>query len=75
MISPQQIGEAMQMAWDEWTSDTGCIPSCFTVRGPITTRISADFEESVFADRVAFFLRVNKEITEQNFCESVSIRS
>lgn len=56
MITPEQIGSALQQVWNDWTLDTGTIPHCIKIYGPTTTRISASFENSLFAHRVASIL-------------------
>ena len=47
------LADAMQAAWDEFCADTGCIPDCFTIHGPATTRVSANFRYGNFASFVA----------------------
>lgn len=37
------LAEALQEAWNDWCSDTGCVPDGFHIRGPATTRVTADF--------------------------------
>lgn len=55
-ISPEAVAFAMQSVWNEHCADTGNIPECFSVHGPRTTRVSADFRVSQFAERVAVLL-------------------
>lgn len=46
------VTEAMQSAWDEFCTDAGCIPDCFSIRGPRTTRVFANFGYGNFAEMV-----------------------
>ena len=46
------VERAMQKYWDDWCSDTGCVPPEFTIRGPGTTRVYADFRSSEMALRI-----------------------
>jgi hypothetical protein len=49
----RDAADAMQRYWNDWCSDTGTIPAEFTIRGPRTTRVYADFRHSGMASRVA----------------------
>lgn len=55
-ITNEQVEESLQEAWDNWAMDTGCIPCCFKIYGPRTTRVSANFKGSQFAANVASIL-------------------
>lgn len=47
------VAKAMQEAWDDWTADTGEIPTAFTIAGPPTTKVYADMTYGNFAKAVA----------------------
>jgi hypothetical protein len=54
MIDTERLTVALQHAWNEWCSDTGCVPDGFTIKGPPTTRVVADFQRgAAFVERVA----------------------
>jgi hypothetical protein len=46
-----ELAEAMQWAWDEFCTDTGCFPDCFEWRGG-NGRLWARFDRGNFADYV-----------------------
>lgn len=52
-LSPDALADAMQSAWNDWCADTGCIPDAFSIRGPRTTQVYADFRGSNYAHHVA----------------------
>lgn len=51
------LADSANDAFGEFCADTGCIPDCFTIHGPRTTRMSAEFRRGNFihwvTDRVA----------------------
>lgn len=53
-FSVERVADAMQNAWNDFTTDTGCYPDCFKVEiGPAgKKRLTADFEISNFAEMV-----------------------
>lgn len=57
-ITPQRLSDALQSAWNEWIADTHSTPGCFTVHGPSTTMLYADFtKEPNFTSSVVDHLR------------------
>lgn len=50
------IAAALDGAWGDWIGDTGCIPDCFTIHGPKTTRVEAQFGRGNFAEHVLGWL-------------------
>jgi hypothetical protein len=51
------LAEVMQDIWNDRAMDCGEIPSCFEIKGPPTTRIYADFEDSTFVWNIVETLR------------------
>jgi hypothetical protein len=51
------LAEVMQDTWNDRAMDCGEIPSCFEIKGPPTTRIYADFEDSTFVWNIVETLR------------------
>lgn len=51
------LGEVMQDIWNDRAMDCGEVPSCFEIKGPPTTRIYADFENSTFVWNIVETLR------------------
>ena len=54
-ITPEQMADALQRAWDDFVDDTGCFPDCLSLQGK---RISAEFDRGNFARYVAGWLDV-----------------
>ena len=52
----QALADALDGAWGDWIADTGCIPDSFTIHGPRTTRVEADFGKGNFAEHVLGWL-------------------
>jgi hypothetical protein len=50
------IAKALQSAWTDFCADTGCIPDCFTIHGPRTTQVEANFDRGNFAGFVRDWL-------------------
>lgn len=50
------LEDALQVAWNDWCSDTGCIPDGFSIHGPRTTRVEADFSKGNFMGHVTSWL-------------------
>lgn len=51
------LGEAMQLVWNDWCGDTGCVPDCIRIHGPRTTRVVGDFMHSNFTFQVVQTLK------------------
>lgn len=51
-VPQDALEDALQCAWNEWVGDTGSIPDEFSIAGPKTTRVTADFRRGTFARRV-----------------------
>jgi hypothetical protein len=47
-VNEEHLATAMQDVWNDWCSDTGCVPDGFRIAGPHTTRVYADFLKSPF---------------------------
>lgn len=60
-INEKMLREAMQNAWNDYVADTGCLPSDFSIHGPKTTRVSADFIRGDFAKFIISELEAEKE--------------
>ena len=52
LVTPEQIAEAMQDAWNDFCADTGCVPDAFEIRGPRTTRVYFNADRGNFAEMV-----------------------
>ncbi len=52
ILNRGMVVDALQQAWNDFCSDTGCIPDCFQVHGPRTTQVYADFNVGNFASFV-----------------------
>jgi len=48
-LTREQVVNALQLAWNDFVSDTGSIPDCFTIHGPRTTQVVASFAVGNFA--------------------------
>jgi hypothetical protein len=48
-VTRAMVVEALQDAWNDFTSDTGCFPECFKV---IRGKLFADFDQGHFASMV-----------------------
>jgi hypothetical protein len=55
-LTGEQVAEALNDIWGDFCGDTGCIPDCFTIHGPRTTQVEADFRKGNFASSVAALL-------------------
>ncbi len=60
-VTPEALGEAMQQVWNQWCSDTGCIPPEWTIRGPHTTRVEFDCRTGSFPEAVIETLTAMRE--------------
>lgn len=62
-VTPDEVATALDAAWGAFVGDTGCIPDCFTIRGPRSTRdtVGVDFGYGNFAGMVADHINVNRE--------------
>jgi hypothetical protein len=59
-ISKEQLVEALTDAWGEWLGDTHTIPGCFSIHGPRTVTVTADFTaEPNFIESVLWRLNSN----------------
>ena len=57
-FSPEKVlAEVMQDIWNDRAIDCGEVPTCFEIKGPRTTRVYADFEESQFVWNIVETLR------------------
>lgn len=56
MNETDELAQALQGAWNDWCSDTGCIPDSFTIHGPGTTRVVADFRRGNFVEHACRWL-------------------
>lgn len=54
-----ELADALNEAFGEFCADTGCVPDCFTIHGPRTTQLSADFHVGNFATFVVDILARN----------------
>lgn len=55
----EAVAEALQLAWDDFVTDTGCFPDCFTLGSNRT--LYADFDRGNFARLVAMWLEPRLE--------------
>ena len=44
-LTREKLEDALQDAWNDWVSDTGCVPDFLDIHGPATTRVTADFRK------------------------------
>lgn len=59
-VTPDEIAEALEHVWSDHCADTGCIPSNFTIHGPSTTQVSAQFRGTDFSFRVAEWINLRR---------------
>ena len=71
------LGEAMQDVWNDRCIDIGEVPTCFDIKGPRTTRITADFIGSAFVRDIVetmksrgFSIQPAPAPSERNICDS-----
>jgi hypothetical protein len=74
-LTREQVVKAMQIAWDEFVADAGFIPDCFTIHGPRTTRLYADFDIGNFATYVTAWLNRPEPEGERNEALEAVVRA
>lgn len=62
-LNAVDLGWALQRAWDEWVADTGHIPDGFQIHGPVTSRLSANFQGATFVHHAAdWYARAERKL-------------